>query len=703
MDQNQIDVLELDLLSDLQFGLVDFNLSNKWIDEEKRREEDCKNIEFKLKRTKQLKSIARTGFSNSMRRRFWFVLSGGYDLYIRVGNVYDTAIENAKNQPINEKSSFGVSFKYMNFIPPQIVPILPTFLNALWYHNQSIEYSPMIPAIATMLLMYMEPSLAYLSIQAIINRSKESLYYVLLNKSQLFAAIESVEKLIVSRLANVASHAQKLGINLPQLILSIFPSFFIPFISYPVSLTFFDSFVSEGRKIFFRFIIQIMYDERNNLTNTNDANAFGRIIFNAIDRLNDPQIMQEFIKKAFKIKLKRKKIFKKLEKSESELPHPENIELNFSQLHEMLPPCAYKPNGHRRTRTLDSQKRNSIFKFDEFRDFSMANNSSIKIQEVSILPEIMGTQSTETIDVNKNKSSEGIIDTKQTESNPAIIVPKQSNVATTESNESTEVESTKSISSTEIELKAKSSFHSNDSSEFIPDIKTSNQPDQKQEQKVKHHIVKSKDDDDFDNVKDIQTKIAQRWLPSIFSHGEQDIIFTEQMLLLLRNQLPPVFRLYSADLVFKLSVHGSNFQSLFNKCTTDCQYIMIIKTVGGIVGAFLSDPPVPKNSGRYFGSGMTFVFSMKDSKFYKLKKPFNDYFISVSDQTLMIGGPDPALYFENGFSLLKSGKCDTFNSPFLTVNESGDEIIDFEMYKFIPHHYIRERRKSINSIQNLKL
>lgn len=727
MDQNE--VLELNLLSDGEFGLVNFELTNKWIEEEKIREEDCKNLEFRLKRTKQLKSIARTGLSNSARRRYWFILSGGYELYTRVGNVYELALENAKVEPINEAASFGVSFKYLDFLPPQISPILPTFLHALWFHNQNIEYSPMIPAIATMLLMYMEPPLAYLSIQAIINKSRESLFYVLLNKKQLFAAIDSVEKLIVSRLPNVADHATKLGINLSQLILSIFPSFFIPFVSYPVSLTFFDSFVSEGRKVFFRFILQILSDEKSNLIGTADENEFDRIIFNAIDRLNDPIIMKSFIKKAFKIKLKRKNIFKKLEKRTSELPHPEKIQLNFGPLHEMLPPTSFKSRyGHRRTRTLDSKARKSIeiLKLSSFKDFSMAmaNNS----------PEMHRAESVESISSNEtNQNIDSIIAENQNRPNIDSITSENKNrpnidsitsdilstgsknssnvdsitsdILSTESVESTESNNSKispiidsKTSSGEIELQSKIAVLSNDSSEFVPAIKPSNANKLIEKTKIRR-VSKSKDEEDLDNVKDIQSKIARSWLPSVYSHGEQNLIFTEQMLLFLRNQLPPVFRLYSADLVFKMSVHGSNFRSLFTRCTSQWQYIMIIKTEGGIVGAFLSDPPLPKQFGRYFGSGMTFVFNMSETKFFKLKKPLNDYFISVSEENIMIGGPNPALYFENGFRYLRSNQCDTFNSPRLTKNVNGDEIYDFEMYRFIPHHYMRQRRKSIGSIQ----
>lgn len=737
-DQNEPEVQLLNLLSDENFGLGTFELTGEWIEEENRRIEDCQNLKFKIKRTKQLKAIARTGLANSVRRRYWFILSGGYDLFCRVGDIYEFALEDSKNTPINDQSSFGVTFNYIDFVPPPMADILPTFLHALWYHNQTIEYSPLVPAIATMLLMYMEPNLAYLSLQAIINKSKESLFYLLLNKKQFYASIEAVEKLIIIRLPSVANHAQKLGIDFPQLIVSISPSFFIPFISYTVSLTFFDSFISEGRKVFFRFLLQILFDEKDNLVNTTDSSEFDRLIFNAIDRLNNPKVMNSFLKKAFKLKMKRKSHIEKFEKMSSGIADATKLHLNFSQLQELLPQNSPRIH-HRRTKTMDAKakKQLNLLNLNDTDNDSLIFNSNVKIE----IPKNSNARMAQTQNAGSNNNKEGgfmIIDGEQSKKKK-----KAESEKTTDSN--LKMGSAKSSSSTVTESSStnpkKANSNSNSNANVSDLINSSGINDVRSEDNTNLNISMSNvnrstsnltlstksslltsdstnislrassgripssillSKSEIDSVRSIQAQIAARWLPLIHTHGETNVMLKEQMLLSIRNQLPPVFRLYSADLSYKMSVHGSYFASLFSRCNSRCQYILLIRTSQKLIGAFLSDPLIPTKNGRYYGTGMTMVFDLDKALFYKVKSPpKNDYFLSVSDNTIMIGGPDPAFYIQDGFRTVYSRKCETFNSPALTGDKISDEIVDLEVYRFIPQHYMRQRRRSINSIQKV--
>lgn len=580
MDQEEKRMIQnLDLLNDNKYGSESFESTEEWSEEEKQREIDCKNIRFDTTRTKELKEMCRLGLSISVRRRYWFILSGGYDLFCKIGDVYNSAVENAKKIPINENSNFGITFKYPEFVPQGIANILPNFLHVVWYNNQYIKYSPLIPAISTMLLSYMEPSLAYISLQAMINKSRKTSFYLLLDKTQLYVTIEAVEKLIVSRLPQIAHHCGKLNIILSQLILSILPSIFYPFISFNLSLRIFDSFVSEGRKVLLRFLLQILIDLKNNLLLTSDSNEFNRLIFTSINRLNDPVKMKEFSKKAFKIKMKWKSHIEKLERNVNGMSDGLKSKLN-AQMQKAIEPSDYNPKvRHRRTKTLYSHNTNG--------------------------------------------------------SDNKIILSPQTN-----KDEKTEVET----------------------------------------------------------MKNIQEQIAKSYLPTVFTNGERNVVFKEQMLLSIINNLPPIFRLYSCDLVFKMSVHGSHLLSLYSRCNSRCQYIMIIKTNTKIIGAFLSDFQVDKFKGHYFGTGMTMVFDIDKSLFFKLRYSPNNYFICGSDDSLMIGGPDPALFIPNGFDTVYSKPCETFKSPILTENQNGDGIIDFEMYKFVPIHTIKKRRKSITSI-----
>lgn len=680
MESHEKEINELKLLSDENFGLETFELPSEWIEEEQRRTTECQNLKFRLKKTKQLKSIARMGLSNSSRRRWWFFLSGGFDLYCRVGNIYEYAIENAKQVPIGPKSNFGISFNLLDFVPPKIASNLPTFLHALWYHNQEVEYSPLIPAISAMLLIYMEPSLAYLSLQSIINASKDSLFYLLLNKKQYCMQIEAIEKLISIRFPTVFNHARKLGIEPPQLILSIFPSFFIPFISLPVSLTLFDSFISEGRKVFYRFILQILQNEKYNLVNTTDSSEFNRLIFNAIDRINNPDVMKAFLKKAFQIKLKRKNHIEKLEKKSSAKPEENKPHVDFSKLHVM----ANKPSSlnvlfnHRRTKTFDAKFSKNL---DLGNNIIKSNDSSSNIDENEIninLKKDKNSSSSDFLNIKKrNNSTKGMQFNKNAN-------PLDNSELFTDSNNSNYNEPVENAPNIDL--------NNNDATATLSN---SNLLDEN----INESRVKIENYSDLNGMKNIQAMIAQRNLPAIYCDGESNLILNEKMLLSLRTQLSPIFLHYSASLAFKLSVHGSSFKTMFSRCNIPCQYIMVVKTENRTFGAFLSDCIQPQYKGRYVGTKLTFVYDFDKLAIFRVKNPVNRYFMSVSEDCLMIGGPDPAIYITNSFKKVYSNACETFNSPILTENESGDDIIDFEVYKFIPHHVIRQRRKSINSIQ----
>ena len=154
-------------------------------------------------------------------------------------------------------------------------------------------------------------------------------------------------------------------------------------------------------------------------------------------------------------------------------------------------------------------------------------------------------------------------------------------------------------------------------------------------------------------------------------------LLTPSLFCSLRDMMPPFVCQFSAYRVFSISNQGTTFISMFQATQKRGQYIMIIQTPDSLLGAFLSDSPRPHP--HYFGKPYCFVFDAKVGKIYKAgSKPPNQFFMSVSNKTFIIGGPRAAIYFEDGFKEVISERCDTFDSPPL-INGS-EKIINLELY-----------------------
>lgn len=576
-------IQKLDLLNNKMFGSPVIGFSNEWVEEKKRRQIDCDKIPFQTKKTKEMKMLFRKGISDDSRRRWWFVLSGGFELYQEVGDIYQNGVEVvSKLENLENNSTFGVTFDLLEFLPPQFSETLPTFLKVISYYNRQIEYSPLIPVISAMLLMYLEPPLAYLSMQSMINKSIESLYYIVITKEQFCLQIGSIQRLICSRLPNLARHTQKLNIKLSELLYAIFPSFFIPFLSYPSSLTICDSFISEGRKVLFRFTLEILLEEESNLLLTKDKPSFVRILFNSIEKLSHPDILAQFMQKAFKLKIKRKEHIERIEKSSK----------------------------------LNLAKQECLCSLGALSDFT----------KMMLYHPESRTRANSTISHLNNRDHPDLLD-----------IPSD-------------------LTETPIE----------------------NPPEPRMPIREPSHedIINS----ELDMMISMQKQIARSTLPAIIGYTD-DLILTESILLSMRSQIPTVFSHYSAELVYKLSIDGASFTSLFSQCSHLGQYILLIKTKRSVIGAFLSDPMIP-DAPKYYGTPMTFVFNATKNMYFKLKKPVNDYYISVSHDCIMLGGPRAAIYFSDKMDVVMSDECETFGSPRLTKKDYGDKILDIEVYRY---------------------
>jgi hypothetical protein len=149
----------------------------------------------------------------------------------------------------------------------------------------------------------------------------------------------------------------------------------------------------------------------------------------------------------------------------------------------------------------------------------------------------------------------------------------------------------------------------------------------------------------------------------------------------LRESLPREAQRYSPRLVFTIAEHGTMLATMLAKCSTPGYYILIVKTEDGQVGAFLSDAPAV-GKGIYYGRPSTFVFDCGSGDVYRSAQT-NTMYMAVSTTEIMVGGPRPALFIMDEFKTLVSHPCDTFASPALVGEPSGDPIHALEVFRLV--------------------
>ncbi|KAH0795429.1 TLD family protein [Histomonas meleagridis] len=151
----------------------------------------------------------------------------------------------------------------------------------------------------------------------------------------------------------------------------------------------------------------------------------------------------------------------------------------------------------------------------------------------------------------------------------------------------------------------------------------------------------------------------------------------------LTNYFPGSIRFCKPTLVFKMEDNGTSILTMLEHMNSNCSYLLILKTSSGVFGAYLSDPPSKrKERGRFFGNATTFVFSMNPLLVYpgRSSDSISGGFISIDKNSVMIGKPNPAIYFEDQFRMVMSNYCECFHSPAFTPADGAD-IYDIEIYK----------------------
>lgn len=543
----------------------------EWESEEKRRLTIFKAIpDFEPKMTENLKQIFRFGIPHTMRRKWWFVASKGLKLLSQAGDVWPSALRSAMKVPMSTTSSFGGAIDLLPFLHPELAEKVRQFLHVVWVRNKHITFSPLIPTVAVLLLLYLEPSLAYLTIQQMINKSTKNSWYFTLTRETFIASVSGFRGLIGSKIPAIYKKASSLGLDIAQIGLALFPVFFLPFTPIHVALTLFDSFVSEGRKILVRFAISLFDIEKTSLLQCETSEDFLNTLVRGMNMLSSPGSTQRFLEHSFKIFLSRPRHIDKFElKALNESNDTNSLLYTSSNVLGMMSPAV-----------------SSIFIETRRR---MSSDDCENVDVINIGDTMRGALALDT-------------------------------------------------------------------------------------------MLKFTADGIEENQRRLQKELAESAVPTV--HNGR--LLTNDSFYLLREQLPSHISRYNAHRVFSMSVDGTSMISLYEKCSRNSPYLLLIKTAKQkIVGAYIGDPLNPEITayGRFYGKPNTFVFSLDPLVVYKQEPPPNSLYQSASKTAISIGGPRPAIHIEDGFHVLMSERCETFQSPPLVDNSHGDPILDIELYR----------------------
>lgn len=316
--------MESKLLMDLDdltpHGLIDFDSlyqTSEWKEEEHVRIRNFSSIPLSSITSidDKLKHKIRTGVPCSYRRKIWFIASGGLELYKQVGDIYTEALKRESELAPDADHLFGSTIEISDYLPPESLNSFHQFMRVVKLQNSGFDYAPMITSVCLFLLMFMEPPLAYLSIQAMLNRSHGvCCWYIATSKERFAASVFALRDIAYKSCKHVISHAEDiLGLSISRMWSPFIPTFFLPLASLRSVLTVFDSFVCEGRKIISRLCVGILLTEKDILRKATTEGSFIDIVTRAISQMDEVPVLHALLRLSFGITLSRSRHLVKAE------------------------------------------------------------------------------------------------------------------------------------------------------------------------------------------------------------------------------------------------------------------------------------------------------------------------------------------------------------------------------------------------------
>ena len=540
-------VRQWDLESDAEYGLFEIvrqQIRIPWDNEEEDRLRAFDRLPaFAFKISDVVKRKARGGIPNNQRRKWWLVASGGFKLLAQSGDLWKRAKK--ETPPFSgPRVFFGLPIEVLSYLPAPLAKKTKKLCLVLLRQNRDFDFAPLIPILAAMLLLFMEAPLAYVTLQAMMNKSKKDGCYFSVTHEHCTTWTQAFRELMAKQCDSVAKHAEAMKLDIGQLVLAMFPLFFFPFMPLPAALTFFDSFVMSGRKVLGRFCLCLFTIEKKNLLNATNPTEFVSVVLNAIERLQNVHSMKDFLKRTFGMHLSKVKKRQPLLK-------------------------ALTPSQPRERRITFDQTAKDIQNI-----VSNARRSMLRTRSIHVMKSVL--------------------------------------------------------------------------------------------QRDIHAATK-----------EMQKHIFDRMLPMIHCPGLVD----NSLYCMIRHQLPPVLMRCSLTRVFSSVENGCDYRVLYNACRDGTPYVLAVRTNDGVFGAVISDRlNVETAPGGFYGRSMMFVFDGRTQEPFKIARPPNALFMSVKEDELVIGGPEPALCITDGMRKLISRDCETFGSPAFVENPEGDEIVAVELY-----------------------
>jgi hypothetical protein len=180
-----------------------------------------------------------------------------------------------------------------------------------------------------------------------------------------------------------------------------------------------------------------------------------------------------------------------------------------------------------------------------------------------------------------------------------------------------------------------------------------------------------------------RTQVIHTDLPGIELIGGPSLLIDDATVLAIRRGMPRIWREHHWASVFRLSVDGCSFVTLYSKARGACPLVLVAKNDDGDrFGAFLSCELKPAPG--FQGNGHVFVFRIDPAyQAYPWNRGAhgNNHFIGAGMKELVIGaGGGSAIFLGADMLMGRSDPCGTFGSPSLTKRDQF-KIVDVEIWR----------------------
>lgn len=300
----------------------------EWDNEDKNRHIRTRKFSPPKNKNKLFKTTVRSGIDNLHRDNFYLFLSGIDQTYNESRQFWSDVVKINSQPRYGDIVSLFAAPDYELDVPKEY---LENLLTIVLNQNKTIEYSPMIPSVASILSLYLKPDVAYFALQSMINQEDK---YFTKTKQEFAIMLKTIEHVISSKSkSSLCQHLKTLKLSISEISLFVMPLFFSKKVDKRVSLTIFDAFIYDGRSALMRYVVGILFYLRSRLLATMTANEFMETIHNYITSLHNPTELNELIHFTFSLSFsKSKKVVAIENKLKKELNCSELINVLISPL-----------------------------------------------------------------------------------------------------------------------------------------------------------------------------------------------------------------------------------------------------------------------------------------------------------------------------------------------------------------------------------